>query len=103
MVGIITAAIYALITLYLIYMAMIHIFVYVANTGMGHQESAKVPIRYALGALFGMAVSFIGYKYYKSGELSLILKIIFYTPISLTLLYILWAVLLLISSGGKWN
>jgi hypothetical protein len=90
-------------TLYTGYMAIMHLFVYFANTRLGHEESLRLPMIYLICAVVFGTVTYIGYKLGTGTSLHFIFKALFYLPVAAVLLYILWAVLLVISSGGKWN
>jgi len=95
--------IYGIVAVYTLYMAALNIYVYVANTNLGHEQSLKVPMLYGIGGLFLAGLTFLGYNMYKNGEVSVLLKVLFYIPSAAVILYLGWAILLLFSSGGKWN
>jgi hypothetical protein len=103
MSALITTIIYGASAVYLLYYAAMHIFIYFANTSLGHAESLKRPLIYLVSGLIMAALTYLGYRIYKSMPLPLLLKILFYLPASLVILYLLWAVIMVISSGGKWN
>jgi hypothetical protein len=95
--------VYGLAAVYALYMAAINIYVYVANTNLGHIQSLKSPLLYGIGGLLLAGLTFLGYNMYKPGEASVLLKVLFYIPFAAVVLYLGWAILLLFSSGGKWN
>jgi len=99
----ITTILYTLTAAYLLYMAILYIFVYIANSNLGHEESFKMPLIYLISGIVFSVLSYLGYKIYKSEDVILLLKIIFYLPLIIVALYGIWAILLLLSAGGKWN
>jgi hypothetical protein len=102
-IALLTTIIYVITSIYLLYSAAMHLFVYFANTRLGHEESIKLPLLYLMGGIvFGLLVV-IGYRMHQKIEVGLILKSLFYLPIIAVGIYILWAILLIISSGGTWN
>jgi hypothetical protein len=100
--SIITVA-YSIIAAYTIYSAIMHLFVYFANQKLGHAESFRLPLIYLVCAILFGVVSLIGYRIWTGHSVHLILKSLFYLPVAAVVLYILWAILLILSSGGKWN
>ncbi|MBK6362674.1 MAG: hypothetical protein IPF52_03915 [Saprospiraceae bacterium] len=94
---------YSVVAIYTAYMAIIHLFVYFANQRLGHTESFRLPLIYLTCALLFGTVSFIGYKLFSGGSSHFLLKTWFYLPATAVGLYVLWAILLVFSSGGKWN
>lgn len=94
---------YGVAAAYTLYMAATHLFVYFANQRLGYPESPRMPMIYlTLGVVFSIT-AFIGYKIWTNQPVHILMKGLFYLPIGLILLYVLWGILLLISSGGKWN
>lgn len=94
---------YGIGALYSCYMAILNTFIYVTNTRLGHYESPRLSIIYWVLTIIFIPVSYIGYRIINQLSVHLILKLIFYIPLSLIVLYILFAIILIISSGGKWN
>lgn len=94
---------YGLIALYYSYLAVLQLFVYVANKTSGHEESfAEAGKALGIAAfLVGLAVG--SYFISKQAAVAKPLLFIVYLPITALVLYGLWAILLVISSGGKWN
>ncbi len=99
----ILSILYGIVAIYTAYMAVTHLFVYFANQKLGHTESFRMPLIYLTCALLFGAVTLIGYKIQSGNSSHFLLKALFYLPISAIGVYILWAILLVISSGGKWN
>lgn len=85
------------------YMAITRLFVFFANKNLGQDESFRLPGLYLFGSVLFIICAFIGWRLYTSGNTGLFEKMLFYLPIVLVIAYALWAVVLLISSGGKWN
>ena len=94
---------YGIVTAYTAYLAITHLFVYFANQKLGHTESFRMPLIYLSCALLFGAVTVLGYKIQSGNASHFLLKALFYLPLSAVVLYVLWAILLVISSGGKWN
>lgn len=99
----IVTILYGIVAIYTAYLAITHLFVYFANQKLGHAESFRMPLIYLTCALLFGAVTLMGYKIQSGNSSQFLLKAFFYLPISAVILYILWAILLVISSGGKWN
>ena len=97
------AIIYGIGFLYTAYMTAVHLFVYFANEKAGHTESFRVPLIYIVSALLFGVVAFIGYKLCSGHNVNFVFKALFFLPFAAVILYVLWAILLVISSGGKWN
>ena len=97
-------ALYGFAALYAGYLAITHTFVFFANQKLGYEESFRLPLIYlVLTIIFGGA-AFLAYKLMSSSaNVPSWTKIILYLPIGLIIFYALWAVLLVLSSGGKWN
>jgi hypothetical protein len=98
--------IYGLIAVYTTYMAALHIFVYIANQRLGHTESLRLPIIYLFCAILFSSVTYIGYRLWTDQPVNFLMKALYFLPFIAIGLYILWAILLVISvsvSGGKWN
>lgn len=94
---------YAMGAVYPGYMAITHLFVFFANKNLGHVESFRLPGLYLSGSVLFIICAFIGWRLYNSGNIGLFEKTLFYLPLVLVITYALWAVVLLLSSGGKWN
>lgn len=102
-INIIITMLYAMGVIYTGYMAVTHLFVYFANKNMGHEESFRLPGLYLFGCFLFIICAFVGWRLYNSGNAGIPEKLLFYLPLVLVIAYALWAVVLLISSGGKWN
>ena len=94
---------YGVISLYSGYRCFMHTFIYFANRKLGHFESARMPIMYLILAIIFGFLFWLGYKYYYGHSLNTLSKALFYFPIVAILMYAIWAIFLVISSGGKWN
>jgi hypothetical protein len=99
----ITTILYGLTGAYVMYMAIMNLFVYFANVQLGHEESFRMPMLYLIGGILLCGLTYIGYKIYINPSIGILLKVIFYLPIFAIILYALWAILLVVSAGGKWN
>lgn len=99
----IITVVYSIIAAYTIYYAIMHLFIYFANQKLGHAESFRLPMIYLVSAILFGLVSFVGYRIWIGHSVHFILKSLFYLPVAAIVLYILWAILLVVSSGGKWN
>jgi hypothetical protein len=96
-------AIYGITALYFLYLAGITMFVYFANKSMGHQESFLVPGRnLALGLFLGL-FAFVGWKILQNPGLHKIVTFLYYLPVGMIIIYVLWFALLYFSSGGNWQ
>ncbi len=102
-INIIISLLYAMGAVYTGYMAITRLFVFFANKNLGQDESFRLPGLYLFGSVLFIICAFIGWRLYTSGNTGLFEKMLFYLPIVLVIAYALWAVVLLISSGGKWN
>jgi hypothetical protein len=83
-----------------LYQTAMHIFVFVANKKLGHEVDVKSIRRNGLLASFFGAMAMGGWCTVLPEWLQLLIAGL---PLVLLLLYGLWAALLVISSGGKWN
>ena len=93
----------AIVSVYFLYLAAINIFVYFANRSMGHQESFLASGRnLAIGGILAFLV--VGsYYLLKSPNYARLGAILLYLPIGLVLLYVIWAIIIIVSAGGRWN
>lgn len=95
--------IYALIAAYFLYMTAISLFVYFSNKSMGHNESffesGKNILVALLFSFFTLSSWFLirNQNYHKIG------LTIFYIPLVVIGIFLLWALTIIIGSGGKWN
>jgi hypothetical protein len=88
---------------YFIYMAIMHLVVFFANQGLGHTESFRLPMIYIVCSVIFGIVTFTGYSIWIGQPVYIILNVFFYVPIGALLLYVIWAILIILSSGGRWN
>ncbi|HMP28896.1 MAG TPA: hypothetical protein PKD85_04815 [Saprospiraceae bacterium] len=95
--------IYGLIAVYSIYNAIMHFFVYFANLRLGYTESLRLPLIYLFLAILFSSVTYIGYRIWTDLSANFLMKLLYYLPLSAIGLYVLWVILLIISSGGRWN
>lgn len=95
--------IYALVAAYFLYMTAISLFVYFSNKSMGHNESFFESGKNFLIALLFSFFTFSSWFLIRNQNYHKIGLIIFYIPIVLIGLYLLWALTIIIGSGGKWN
>lgn len=93
---------YVLIGLYLLYFAIMHTYIYFANRSLGYVESFGVAGRYWLGFLIFSVIIWVAWHSIK-GKMNTFGMIVLYFPIVVALLYGLWAILITLSSGGRWN
>lgn len=96
-------AVNSLAGLYFLYMAAMHFYVYWQNRSMGHEESARswlLNLVIFLLLLGFSAAAFWLHRYTGQQRLG---NFFLFLPLGLVGLYLLWAIFLLISSGGKWN
>ena len=96
-------ALYSMAFIFFLYEAILGMFVYFANKSMGHYESFLVPGRNLILALLFGCFAFFGWKLLKTAAMSKVGALLLYFPIICILLFMLWFIILLISSGGKWN
>jgi hypothetical protein len=88
----ITTILYGLAAAYVLYMAIMYLFVYFANVQLGHEESFRVPMLYLIGGLLLCALTYAGYKIYTIPSSGFFLKALFYLPVFAIILYALWAI-----------
>ncbi|MCB0659678.1 MAG: hypothetical protein KDC04_02010 [Saprospiraceae bacterium] len=96
-------ALNGLVALYFIYMAALQAFVYFANQNLGQNESFGMVARYGIIAIIFIVILAASWILLKQNGASVLGKVILYFPIGLALGYALWAILIVISSGGRWN
>jgi len=94
---------YGITALYFLYLAAINLFVYFANTSKGFYEPFLPAGRnLAIGVIFALITGLSWFllrqpSYQKAGT------ILIYSPLILFGLFICWFLIVMISSGGKWN
>lgn len=89
--------------LYFLYMGSLHLFVYVQNKAGGHYASSFEAVKYLVvgGVLSVIALGgwgLVRYSAYTKAGTALLA-----VPLALVALYVLFGIMLLISSGGRWN
>ncbi|WP_373492999.1 hypothetical protein [Aquiflexum sp.] len=102
----ILTVIYLLAFINFLYGLVLRIYVHFANKNLGHHDDFIGDItntwHLVLSVVFFL-FTFGAYKAYKSPASNPILKWFAFLPVALIVLYILWAIIILISAGGKWN
>lgn len=92
--------------LYTAYLLSITLFVHFANKNLGHGDAyfGDVPniIYLVLTIVFGLFAG-IGWYAFRHPNTHAIFKWLPFLPIGVILLYVLFAVVILVSSGGRWN
>jgi hypothetical protein len=94
---------YGLGAAYFLYMAAMGIFVYFANRSMGHTESFLVPGQHLVAGLFLCGFAYLGWRWLQNPGSMGIWGYSLYLPAAALLLFVLWFVILHLSSGGRWN
>lgn len=94
---------YGITALYFLYLAAINLFVYFANTSKGfHEPFLPAGRNLAIGFLFavitGVSWFLIRQPAYEKAGTYLV-----YLPLIVIGLFICWFLIVMISSGGKWN
>lgn len=89
--------------IYFLYLAAMHIFVYVMNKRDGHyvnfHESA---VNLGVGGIISLLTILAWFVIKNSGTQKLG-NFLLFTPLGLVIAYGLFAIFLLLASGGKWN
>lgn len=96
-------SVYILPALYFLYIGGLNAYVYLANRSLGHDESF-LPAGRNLGiALVLMASAWFSWYVFHNPNSSRLLHFLAYLPCTLVVLFFLYMMVVLISSGGKWN
>jgi len=95
--------IYGVVALYFIYLSAITMFVYFSNKMNGHQESFLEPGKNIIIALLFSLFALGSWFLIGTTNYSKLGYILFYFPLILIGLFVLWTLSMLIGSGGKWN
>lgn len=95
--------VYVLSAAYLLYMAAIHLYVYFANKNLGQEESFLEPGKYLFAGLVMLAITIGGWYLIRHTEYQKTGNLILFFPLVVLVLFALYTVVILISSGGKWN
>ena len=98
-----TLLIYGSAIAYFAYQSYIQLYVYFANKSLGNEESFLMPGRYLGLTLLLIAMSSGGWYLLKYTAMTKLGNLILFFPYIIILLYALFAIVLLLSSGGKWN
>jgi len=93
----------AIVSIYFLYLGAVNLFVYFANRSMGHHESFLASGRnLSIGGILALLV--VGsYYLLKNPNYARLGAILLYLPIGLVLLYAIWAIIIIVSAGGRWN
>ncbi len=94
---------YTLVTLYLLYQSVLHLFVYFANRHLGHYESFRTPLLFIVATFLLSIITASSYFLLKNNPASIAGNAILFAPIGVVVAIILWAIFLVIVSGGQWN
>lgn len=94
---------YGLGAAYFLYRAAMGIFVYVANRSMGHQDSFLVPGQHLAAGLLLGGFAYLGWRWLQQPAATGAWGYWLYLPAGALLLFALWFLILLMSSGGRWN
>ena len=92
-----------LVSLYFLYMAAMHTYVYFANKSLGHTESFSEAGRYIVIALIFLTITLLGWFLMKNPSYSKLGTIILYIPIIIAGIFGLWTIIMLLSANGRWN
>ncbi|OWY24905.1 hypothetical protein C7N43_15780 [Sphingobacteriales bacterium UPWRP_1] len=90
-------------SVYFTYLSAMHVFIYFANKRLGHPESFFLSKRSLVIAAIFIGITAAGYfvKKYTLNATQAVMILGF--PLFLALLYGLFAVVMIIGSGGRWN
>lgn len=102
----ILTVIYLLAFLNFLYGLVLRIYVHFANKNLGHHDDFFADVTttwHVVMSIVFFLFAFGAYKAYKSPASHSILKWLVFLPVGLVVLYVLWAIIIIISSGGKWN
>lgn len=92
-----------LVSLYFLYTAVMHTYVYFANKSLGHNESFSEAGRYIVIALIFLTITLVGWFLMKNPNYSKMGITILYIPIMIAVIFGLWTVIMLLSANGRWN
>lgn len=102
----ILSVIYLLAFVNFIYGLVLRIYIHFANKNLGHHDDFFGDVTNILHLVMTVVFSlfaFGAYKAHKSPAANPILKWLVFLPVALIVLYFLWGILIIFSSGGKWN
>ncbi|MBK9399720.1 MAG: hypothetical protein IPN36_02340 [Bacteroidetes bacterium] len=95
--------IYSLAALYFLYQGVLHLIAYFLNKSNGQQDSFFETGR--LIAIGGVLSFFAAGAYYfvKNPSEGTIGSFLLYFPLVILVVFVIWTIILIISSGGRWN
>ncbi|MBK9270134.1 MAG: hypothetical protein IPM48_00930 [Saprospiraceae bacterium] len=99
----IVIGIYGLVALYYIYLSAMHLFVYFTNRSLGHEESFFEPGKNLIVASVFSFFAIASWFLIRNPNYSKLGYAVFYIPLIVAGLFVLWTLTILIGSGGKWN
>ncbi|MFZ1749908.1 MAG: hypothetical protein WAU01_06935 [Saprospiraceae bacterium] len=95
--------IYGSAILYFGYQTYLQLYVYFANKSLGHEESFSLAGKHLALTIFLIAMSAGGWYLMKYTSMTKLGNVILFFPFIVIGLFALWAIILVLSSGGKWN
>jgi hypothetical protein len=102
----VTTILYLVSFLYTAYLLAITVIVHFANKNLGHQDDyfgEVTNVVYAvLTLVFGFFVA-IGWYVYRNPGVHAVFKWLVFIPLGLVLLYLIFAIGILVFGAGKWN
>ncbi|MBK7233066.1 MAG: hypothetical protein IPH93_12600 [Saprospiraceae bacterium] len=99
----IVIGLYGLVSLYYIYLSAMHLFVYFSNKMNGHQESFFEPGKNLIMASVFLFFTLTSWFLIRDSNYAKLGYFVFYIPLVIIGLFVLWTLIMLIGSGGKWN
>jgi hypothetical protein len=96
-------AIYSLVAIYFIYMSAITLFVFFSNKAMGLLASFFEPGKNIILATLFSFFAIVSRQLLIKPTFRKLGLVIFYLPIVISLLFLLWVIIIIIAAGGKWN
>jgi hypothetical protein len=99
----ITTILYCVAGIYFVYTALMHFFVIIANYFLGHNTPKGPAFGYSIAAAILALLTYQGYLIVFQSMDASWRKWILFSPLMILILYGLWALLIIISAGGKWN
>jgi hypothetical protein len=95
--------IYSLTALYFLYQGILNLIAYVLNKSNGQQDSFFETGR--LLTVGGILTFFALGSYYflKNPGTGTVGSILLYFPLAILMVFVIWTIILIISSGGRWN
>lgn len=95
--------VYILPGLYFLYIGILNAYVYFANKQLGHDESFLPAGRNLTYAVILIGSGLFSWYVFQNPNSSRFFYILAYLPFALVALFFFYMMLVLISSGGKWN